>query len=425
MKDQRVLSPHQALDLLAQAATLLFTNGQTTKQTVEAVERTAQAFGFTAECLPAWDTLTVRLKDAADTYTSVVTAQPLAVDMAKVCSVMALIDRVCGGGLSPAAVPAELEAAKSTPPVSTLRFAAMAGVGAAALGVIFGAAHLQSLLLIGLSAAMGGWLRRGLAKLGHNPFVQPFCAALLAGGIGAAAVRLQLTTAQQLIALCPCMVLVPGPHLLNAAIDLMRARIALGIARLTYASLIVLAICAGLLTGLSAGGATLPPSAVLHAAPLAADMVAAGVAVAAYGTFFSMPWRMLPIPIAVGMVAHALRWMLLAVCGAGPAAGARVACLVVGAVVTPVADRLRLPFASLAFASVVSLMPGVFLFRMAGGLLELAAHGGAAGSQLLVPLVTDGVTALLIVLAMTIGLIVPKMLIEWLSRRSVGGRQTF
>ena len=70
-------------------------------------------------------------------------------------------------------------------------------------------------------------------------------------------------------------------------------------------------------------------------------------------------------------------------------------------------------------------MPGVFLFRMAGGLLELAAQGSAAGPQLLIPLVTDGVTALLIVLAMTIGLIVPRMLIEWFSRRRVGGRQTF
>jgi hypothetical protein len=40
------------------------------------------------------------------------------------------------------------------------------------------------------------------------------------------------------------MVLVPGPHILNGAIDLARTRIALGIARLTYASVIVLLICA-------------------------------------------------------------------------------------------------------------------------------------------------------------------------------------
>ena len=40
-----------------------------------------------------------------------------------------------------------------------------------------------------------------------------------------------------LIAVCPCMVLVPGPHILNGAIDLMRTRVALGIARLGYAGL--------------------------------------------------------------------------------------------------------------------------------------------------------------------------------------------
>jgi hypothetical protein len=36
-------------------------------------------------------------------------------------------------------------------------------------------------------------------------------------------------------------------------------------------------------------------------------MVAAGIAVAAYSTFFAMPWRMLPIPILIGMLAHACR----------------------------------------------------------------------------------------------------------------------
>jgi uncharacterized membrane protein YjjP (DUF1212 family) len=55
------------------------------------------------------------------------------------------------------------------------------------------------------------------------------------------------------------MVLVPGPHILNGAIDLARTRIALGIARLTYAAVIaviVLLICAGLLFGFAAVGAT-------------------------------------------------------------------------------------------------------------------------------------------------------------------------
>jgi uncharacterized membrane protein YjjP (DUF1212 family) len=412
VNDQPVLTPPKALDLFVQAATLLFTNGQTTERTVQAVARLGTALGFAVQLFPTWDTLTVRLDEGNDTHTAVVAALPLGVDMARVSAVVALIDQVCACRLTPAAALAALEAVKRIPPVSTFRFAAMAGVGAAALGAIFGAAHIRSLALIGLSDGIGGWLRRELAKLGHNPLVQPFFAALLAGGIGAAANRFQLTTAQQLIALCPCMVLVPGPHLLNAAIDLMRARIALGIARLTYATLVIFAICAGLLTGLSVGGTVLPPSAALHTAPLAADMVAAGLAVAAYGTFFSMPWRMLPLPVVVGMLAHSLRWVLMTGFGAGAASGALIACLVVGAVVTPIAERLRLPFAGLAFASVVSLMPGVFLFRMAGGLVELAVHGSGAGPEMLAAVVTDGVTALMVVLAMTVGLIAPKMLIE-------------
>jgi len=45
------------------------------------------------------------------------------------------------------------------------------------------------------------------------------------------------------------MVLVPGSHLLDGAIDLVRMRITLGVARLTYSGIVVLMICFGLLLG--------------------------------------------------------------------------------------------------------------------------------------------------------------------------------
>jgi hypothetical protein len=61
------------------------------------------------------------------------------------------------------------------------------------------------------------------------------CAALIAGIVAAIAASLHEPIATALVAFCPCMVLVPGPHLLNGAIDLVRTRIALGIARLSEA----------------------------------------------------------------------------------------------------------------------------------------------------------------------------------------------
>ena len=54
------------------------------------------------------------------------------------------------------------------------------------------------------------------------------------------------------------MVLVPGPHFLNRALDLINGRLGLGAARLSYAGLIVLAISVGLLLGLALLGVALP-----------------------------------------------------------------------------------------------------------------------------------------------------------------------
>jgi len=333
--------------------------------------------------------------------------------MGKILAANDVIDDLCDGRIDAAAARAALDVAARRPPVSLVRFVVAAATGAAALGVIFGVSHPITLLLIALSAGVGACIRRWLAGRSHNAFVQPLAAALLAGLVGAVAERLRLSSALLYVSVCPCMILVPGGHVLNGAIDLVRARIALGASRLLFASMVILVICVGLLCGLALGGADLPVSGASPPAPFGYDVVAAGIAVSAFGSFFAMPWRMLPIPIAIGMLAHALRWVAIAVAGTSVQAGALVACLFVGTIATPVASHLRLPFAAFAFASVVSMIPGVYLFRMAGGIVAVSSLGLKAPPELLPATFADASTALLIIMAMTFGVIVPRMCIEY------------
>ena len=411
------------LALAAGVAELLFVNGQTSEGTRIAVERLARACGRPVRFMARYGELTLQTDPRG--FGAQVAAEPLGVDIRRVTATEQIVDDVCDGRLSRDDACAKLEAVRRLPPVSILRFGVMAGLGAGALGVIFGAADALTLSVIVASAALGACLRRGLASRSRNPFAQPLLAALAAGAIGSAATGLGWPVSHRLVAVCPCMILVPGPHFLNGAIDLARARIPLGAGRIALAILVVVAISAGLLAGLSITATGLPADGPAAPLPLAYDVGAAGIAVAAYGSFFNMAWRMLPLPIVVGMLAHALRWELLRT-GASLQSGAFVACLLVGTATTLYAHRLRLPFGASAFAAVVSLIPGVFMFQTASDALALIDGGSAVSPSLLLAGLRDGATASIVLLAMAAGLIIPKLGLDHvLGRRPDGsGRRS-
>jgi uncharacterized membrane protein YjjP (DUF1212 family) len=405
-----------SLGILLDATELLFLNGQTTQRSVAAIRRLGTALHYRTDVFPRWGQITVRLWNRGVPCYAIATAAPTNVDTGKVAATMELIYSLAARSLDVGAVQARLKSIRHSQPVSTLRFLIMTGAGAAALAVIFGISDSFSLTLIAFSAILGAALRQWLLRISTNPFLPPLAAALVAGIIGAVVVDLDLSSAQQLIAVCPCLVLVPGPHLLNGALDLARAEISLGVARLAYAGMIILMICAGLLLGLAVGGVALPASGVIFAVPFSYDALAAVVAVVAYGTFYCIPWRMLPFPVLIGVLAHAARWVIVTAVGLRIEIGVFIACLIVSVMLTPTAERLHLPFAGIAFASVVSLGPGVYLFRTGGGLVTLIALGAKAPIGLLQDVIVDGATAFVIVLAMAFGLIIPKLYIDHLRR---------
>jgi len=393
--------------LLLEVTRLLYEHSHPTDDTLEAVSRLAASLGVSAVLNVGWGEVHIEVQDERGTASRTILASPTRVDMRIIAATIRVIADVVEGRSGPSDAQAALAVIQRPFPIPLPLFVLASAGAAGSLATIFGA-DSPAILLASAGAGVGGLLRRMISLRNSNALLQPFVAAVFAGLVGAAASHFRLSRTLSFVAAGQCMALVPGPHFLNGLGDLLSLRIPLAICRLVFAVVIVLAISTGLLLGLGAGGTSLPVTEMTGSVPLLRDALAAAIATASFGTLFAIPGNVLVWTVGIAIAAHVTRWLMINDGCGGFGWESLVACALGGTLATLVARRHRVPFAALAFAAVVSMIPGIFMFRAASGMIEILHRQTTAPQILIAGTLADSVRAIVVVLAMGIGLVTPR-----------------
>jgi uncharacterized membrane protein YjjP (DUF1212 family) len=194
--------------------------------------------------------------------------------------------------------------------------------------------------------------------------------------------------------------LVPGFPLVTGGLDLAKLDFSAGVARLTYA-LMILTSAALAVWGVSIAVGLSPD-------PEAGPPIASFVGVLGFALMFNSPWRMALGAALVGMVANTGR-LYLTDTDLAPQAAAAGAALLVGLLAAVIAPRLGVPRITVSVPAVVIMVPGVSAYRAVfyisnGDTTQALAYGVQAG---------------LVVVALSVGLAVARMLSdrEWAFER--------
>ncbi|MGO1295118.1 MAG: threonine/serine exporter family protein, partial [Cellulosimicrobium funkei] len=267
-----------------------------------------------------------------------------------------------------------------------------------------------------VAAALGQGVRRAMLHRGINQFGVTMLAAAVASiaylglvlGLSALA---GVEGGHEAGYVSAVLFLVPGFALVTGALDLAKLDFSAGVARVTYA-LMILASAALAVWGVSAAAGLAPdpvPAPVL-AEPLLFGLraVASFLGVLGFALMFNSPWAMALGAASIGMVANVGR-LLLVDAEVVPQAAAAAAALLVGLLAATVAPALRVPRITVSVPAVVIMVPGVTAYR------AVYEFNTGATAQALAYAVEAG----LVIVALAIGLAVARMLTdrEWTFER--------
>lgn len=267
-----------------------------------------------------------------------------------------------------------------------------------------------------LAAGSGQFLRRTLLHKGFNQFAVTMLAACLASFVYLGLMMALDTTfaawgGHEAGYVSAVLFLVPGFPLVTGALDLAKLDYSAGVARLTYAVMILMSAALAV-WGVSALAGVTPdvvqpldmPAGLL----LTLRLVASFLGVLGFALMFNSPWTMALCAASIGMVANVLRIVVVEQ-GLAPQAAAALAACVVGLITAVVAPAIDVPRVTVYVPAVVIMVPGAAAYRAVYYLNDRATTEA----------ISYAVDAGLIVIALAIGLAVGRMLTDrgWMFER--------
>jgi uncharacterized membrane protein YjjP (DUF1212 family) len=392
------------LHFLSLSARLLLEYSARATVVERSIQRIARHLGVQVQTLVGYREATLSLGNGRATHPH---APELRINVAVGVVTLNVIDELCQDRLGLEQATRTLEAVeRDSPRHPRWLVVLLFGLGGSAIAWLL-RADWGAIVVSGVCSSAGLIARQELAKRSIVLFAHPFTAGLIGALIGSAAIRLGWTETSGLCLVVPALMLVPGPHFLNGFHDILENQMHAGLGRLALAVGLLVAAAFGVVLG---ARLVLDPPALSTSVSqaisltLPLDMALAGVAAAGFGALYNAPWRLLWVSVVCGMVGHGFRYVALDALGVEIAT--LVACLCIGVIANLAAERLRLPFAPVAFAGAVPMMPGIFMYQSIAGAMRLAAAGPTADPAIAAATLALAFKSVFVVGAMTLGLLV-------------------
>lgn len=140
------------------------------------------------------------------------------------------------------------------------------------------------------------------------------------------------------------------------------------------------------------------------------DALWSTLAATGFAVLFNVPHRTLWGCALAGASGHAVRTLLIQAFGFPIEVATLFASITVGFLGIQLARHLRAPSLIFSVCGTIPMVPGLYAYRAMLGLLDLSVNGTSAGSPVLLEATVDAIRTALILGAIALGIIMPKLL---------------
>ena len=399
------------LNLLLRTGQLLMENGADSDRVVRDMMRAAAYMGIPAQQIHQhvmYTTLMLNVNDDEHTYTEFRKCHKHGINMTTLTAISKLTWRALEKDYTLTEYERQLQHISQAGAVyATWQMALGAGLACGGFCMLFGGSWLD-FLMTAVCAWLGFMVRSYCAHWGFHPYariaIAAFCATLAAWSMQF------LTGSIAWYPLIACtLFMVPGIPLINAVDDLLNNFIVSGMTRAMNTLLIVGAMTFGIAIAVRVGGVSDFTAVNLQPNDLYLSLVAASaIASMGFSIIFNLPRRLLPVIGLGGIIAVTTRNVCVMEFGFSQAAGSFLGAAVVGLLALKVMHIVHVPNIILTIPSAIPMIPGVLLYRLLFALLNIQT---ISAEQLLIGL-RSGVTALIIIIAIAIGVTIPSIFME-------------